>query len=432
MKSKLRIIVTGLVGLYPVGGVAWDYLQYVVGLSRLGHDVYYFEDTWSWPYHPIEKQHTDDGNYSAQYIGDFFNLYAPELKNRWLYFHLHETHFGMSKSAFDEVAKTADVFLNISGACMIPDELSPHCIKIFLDTDPGYNQIVFSERFPWSENVERWCQNVTDHDRHFTYAENIYGDDCSVPRLGFDWKTTRMPIVTELWGSQVGEQEPSRRDPWTTVMSWNAFKGPLIYQGKEYKSKNAEFEKLISLPKRTKAPFLIATGGITTRWKWFEKNNWQRTSRFLSDLARRHKFSQLNKAGWEVADGPSLSVTPQLYQQLISNSRGEFSVAKNVYVALRTGWFSCRSACYLAAGKPVVVQDTGFGSVLPTGEGIVSFSTLEEASDAIESVLSNYEQQAKAAHEIAEEYFNSDLVLGQLIDDALTGISTNQIGDVND
>src|SRR5436309_9921813 len=137
MTSRLRVVVTGLAGLYPVGGVAWDYLQYVIGLARLGHDVYYHEDTWSWPYHPIENRHTPEGTYSARYIGDFFARYAPELCGRWHYLHLHETSFGMDRAAFDEVARTADVFLNVSGACLLPDRLSPRCVKVFLDTDPG-------------------------------------------------------------------------------------------------------------------------------------------------------------------------------------------------------------------------------------------------------------------------------------------------------
>ena len=123
MTPRLRIIVTGLVGLYPVGGVAWDYLQYVVGLVRLGHDVYYHEDTWSWPYHPLEATYTSRGDYSAEYLGRYFAQYAPELQHRWHYLHLHDTSFGMDRSAFDEVARTADLLLNVSGASSIPDHL---------------------------------------------------------------------------------------------------------------------------------------------------------------------------------------------------------------------------------------------------------------------------------------------------------------------
>lgn len=417
LTSKLRIIVTGLVGLYPVGGVAWDYFQYVLGLAKLGHEVYYYEDTWSWPYHPVEKRNTDEGTYSAKYIQSFFEQYAPNLSDRWHYFHLHETSYGLSRTAFDEVSRTADVFLNISGACLIPENLSPHCVKIFLDTDPGYNQIVFSERPSWSENVENWCRNVSAHDQYFTYAENIYGNDCSIPRIGFDWKTTRMPIVPEFWHPNTGKCESTKLLPWTTAMSWNAFQGKLIYQGIEYKSKDSEFEKFSSLPSYVHVPFLIAVGGITTRWKWFERSGWQMTSRLLSNLARQRKFRQLERDGWNVKDGPSLTLSTKQYRQLISCSRGEFSVAKNVYVAMRTGWFSCRSACYLAAGKPVVVQDTGFGSALPKGEGIVPFSTMEQAVAAVESVESNYQAHAKAASTIAEEFFNSDKVLNRLLED---------------
>ena len=197
--SKLRIIVTGLVGLYPLGGVAWDYLQYPMGLLKLGHDVYYHEDTWSWPHQPIDKTYTQDPKYSVGYFRDFVEKFAPGLRDRWHYLHLHETSFGMSREKFDEVAATADLFLNVSGVSMVPENLPGGCIKVFIDTDPGYNQIMLSERFSWSENVDRWCALVANHDRHFTYAENIHGPDCLVPKLDYDWKTTRMPVCIELW-----------------------------------------------------------------------------------------------------------------------------------------------------------------------------------------------------------------------------------------
>src|SRR5213594_1866341 len=157
MTARLRIVVAGMAGLYPVGGMAWHYLQYVIGLARLGYDVYYHEDTWSWPYHPVEKTYTSSGSYSARFIGEFFERYAPGLAGRWHYLHLHETSFGMKRAAFDEAARTADLFLNVSGACMLPENLSPRCVKVFLDTDPGYNQIMLNERPAWSEYVERWC-----------------------------------------------------------------------------------------------------------------------------------------------------------------------------------------------------------------------------------------------------------------------------------
>ena len=148
---------------YPVGGVAWDYLQYPLGFARLGHDVVYHEDTWCWPYHPVQRTMTDDPAYSAEYLRDFFARYAPELGERWHYLHLHpETSWrgAWSRAAFDEFARGADLFLNVSGGSFFPDALSTKCLKVFLDSDPGYNQIVLSELPSWSENVERWCAGV--------------------------------------------------------------------------------------------------------------------------------------------------------------------------------------------------------------------------------------------------------------------------------
>ncbi|MBP5975388.1 glycosyltransferase family 1 protein [Brasilonema sp. CT11] len=391
MSSKLRIIVTGLVGLYPVGGVAWDYLQYLIGLARLGHDVYYHEDTWSWPYHPLDKTYTSEGSYSAQYIRDFFNQYAPELCDRWHYLHLHSTSFGMNQAAFDEVARTADVFLNVSGACIIPDNLSSHCVKIFLDTDPGYNQLMLSERFVWSENVERWCAQVAAHDQHFTYAENIHSTKCIIPKIDFEWKTTRMPVVMDLW-EQVARVQPPQTEAWTTVMTWNAFKGKLLYKGVEYKSKGSEFEKVLSLPQHTNVPLKVAVGGVNA------------------------PLTRLANAGWNVVDGPTVTLTPESYQKFIANSRGELSSAKHVYVAMSSGWFSCRSACYLAGARPVVVQDTGFTEVFPVGEGLLTFTTQEEAIAAIHRVKANYTLHVKAARDIAYEYFDSEKVLTSFIE----------------
>lgn len=390
--SRLRIIVTGLAALYPVGGVAWDYLQYAIGFARLGHDVVYHEDSWSWPYNPVEKTFTADPAYSVKYIDEFFKRYAPGLCGRWHYRHLHETSYGMSWDDFDEFARSADLFLNVSGACMIPEQLPQRCEKIFLDTDPGYNQIMLSERLSWSENVERWCASVAAHDQHFTYAENIHAGDCLLPRLDFKWKTTRTPIAVDLWEPVVHRPLPPRA-PWTTIMTWNAFKGPLVYNGVEYFSKGVEFEKIIDIPSRLHLPLKVAVGGMNA------------------------PLDRLEERGWEVADGPEATVTPALYQDFIGDSRGEISTAKQVYVAMRTGWFSCRSACYIAAGRPVVVQDTGFKPVIPVGEGVLAFDTMEEAVEGIREVEGDYARHARAALEIAREYFDAEKVLGRMIED---------------
>ena len=392
--SPLRIIVAGMVAQCPLGGVAWDYLQYVIGLARLGHDVFYHEDTWCWPYHPSENRIVDDGGYSARFLESYFRFCAPELAERWHYLHLHDISYGMLRRDFDAVARTADLFINVSGASFLPDALSPHCIKVFVDTDPGYNQIVLSERPAWSENIERWCGEVLAHDRHFTYGENIGALDCGVPTADLYWGTTRIPIVMDLWQGIPVPISPT--GAWSTVMTWNVFRGKLEYRGVEYHGKATEFEKIGGLPRQVGLPFRLALGGI--------------------GAAPR---ARLAGEGWVVQDGPSATLTPQDYQSYIAASRGEVSVAKNVYVALNTAWFSGRSACYLAAARPVVVQDTGFTRVFPTGNGLHAFTNSEEAAEAIYMIEHDYGREARIARELADGYFNSGRVLTRLISDSL-------------
>jgi hypothetical protein len=387
--SSLRIVVTGLVGAYPLGGVAWDYLQYPIGLARLGHDVVYHEDTGNWPYHPIENQPVETSAYSVDYLARFFRTYAPELANRWHYRHLETEAFGMSEDAFAAFARSADLWLNVSAANLLPPALSPRCVKAFLDTDPGYNQIVLSERPEWSWKVEHWVADFARYDRYLTYAENMGQADCLVPTLGVPWITTRMPIVTGLWG----DLPPAAGGaPWSTVMTWSAFRGPLMYGGREYGSKDVEFAKIVSLPKKTSHPLKIALGG-------------------------KAPLKELLHEGWIAVDAPKVTLTPESYRSFITDSRGEVSTAKNVYVAMKTGWFSCRTACYLAAGRPAVVQDTGFSKTVPVGRGLLAFDTVEEASAGLGAIEADYRSHAEAARDVVVDQFGSDKVLTRLLDD---------------
>jgi hypothetical protein len=335
-------------------------------------------------------------DYSVTFLTDFFSSFAPELANRWHYRHLHQTSYGMSKGHFDHLVQSCDLFINVSGANLLPDKLPSRCIKVFLDTDPGYNQIVMSERFDWSDHVDRWCDSVAAHDRHFTYAENIHGQDCRIPTLGINWQTTRMPVLIDFW-HQVSKARQTAPSPyWTTIMTWNAFKGRLCYQGKEYTSKGGEFERFMDLPKQFDGLLKVAIGG------------------------KDAPVDRLREHGWIVVDGPGQTRTANQYVRFINTSTGEFSVAKNVYVALRSGWFSCRSACYLAAGKPVVVQDTGLGSYYPTGEGLFIFETMEQAATSLKYVQQDYARHSVAAQALADEFFNSDKVLTRFVDQAMS------------
>jgi hypothetical protein len=292
----------------------------------------------------------------------------------------------MAASQFEQVVASADCFLNVSGGTLLRDAYMACPRKILIDTDPGWNQFVTYPRWdenPGWQNTHGW----RGHDHFFTYAERLGWPDCILPDLGVAWGKTRPPVVTDLWQPQ----PPGAC--WTTVMTWNTFGQTITYQGVAYGAKELEFGRVESLPARTTASFELAVGGVNP------------------------PRDRLKRLGWSVVDSEAVSRTPDDYRSYIQSSRGEFSVAKNVYVATRSGWFSCRSVCYLAAGRPVVVQDTGFSDFMPTGEGLFAFSSLEEAERAIAAVEADYGRHQRAAQELAREAFGADRVLGRLLEE---------------
>lgn len=394
--SKLRIIVGGMVGQYPLGGVAWDYFHYVLALAELGHDVYYHEDTNVWPFDPVKGYPSDDGEFTGKFMQTFFERHAPHLKDRWHYVLLKDKHFGMSKEAFDEVAKTADIFLNVSGATYVPDNLSSKCIKVFMDTDPGYNQILMHAKPEWAKHAEGWLKDIrAKYDRYLTYAENIWGEDCHIPRLDIDWLPTRCVVTMSPWKEFV-DQAPPPDAAFTTVMSWTYY-GGLVYKGVEYDAKPPEFEKFSSLPARVKTPLLLAIGG---------------------DKA---PLDMIHQTGWRTIKAPLVTTTGESYLHFIRDSLGEWSIAKNIYVATNSGWFSCRTACYLAAGRPSVVQDTAWSRFLPSGAGLFAFTTMDECVEAIERIASDATKQRQLAYEVAREYLAPDRVLPPMLEAIQTG-----------
>jgi hypothetical protein len=390
MKSKLRIIVGGLVGNYPLGGVAWDYFHYLLGLHELGHDVYYHEDTWCWPHDPAKGYPVDSPDYTVNFIKHFFDRHAPHLADRWCFVLLHDKHFGMSREAFADVAATADIYLNVSGACFIPDNLSPRCKTVFVDTDPGYNQIVMATRPAWSENVDRWIETVKSHDVKLTYAENIGNADCVVPKVDIDWRPTRCVVTLPDWAAVRATPIP-KDAKLSSIMSWTYFR-PLEWQGVKYDAKVPEFNKFADLPRRSPTPIEMAIAGFKLDRELLDGN------------------------GWQHVPGYPISSDGQVYQDYIAGSAGEWSVAKNVYVATKSGWFSCRTACYLAAGRPAVVQDTGWSKFVPSGEGVIAFSTMDETLAALNEIGSNAAFHRRRAYDIAREYLAPDRVLTPMIE----------------
>lgn len=380
--SSLRILVTGLIAQYPLGGLTWHYLQYPVGLMRMGHDVHYIEDTGQWPYNPMEEGISKGCTFNVAYLAEVMKRFG--LGDRWAYrFRGGSEWYGLDEQRLHEIVHGADIVLNVSGVLEQPGTyVGPRSHLAFVDTDPVFTQLKVLR------GQREFGKLVDQHDCHFTFGENI-------PRIeglatGHDWIATRQPVVRSEW-----DNKESPRESFTTVMNWTSYK-PIPYSGKTYGQKDLEFRRFLDLPARVEpTPLELAIGS-------------GKTSRTPYDLLR-HK-------GWHVVDPVVVCPDFASYRRYLQTSRGEWSVAKNGYVEGRSGWFSDRSACYLAAGRPVVVQDTGFTSAIPAGEGIVVFQTLDEATAAIQEVDANYARHASAALEIADEYFDAERVLGHIVE----------------
>jgi hypothetical protein len=382
MTSSLRIVVSGLIAQYPLGGVTWDYFQYVLGLARLGHDVYYIEDTGQWPYNPHEAGVSKGCEFNVQYLDGLMSRYG--LGGKWAYrFPWQAQWFGLPEVERIEVLRTADLLVNVSGVLERPEEYRQVRRLAFIDSDPVFTQVKVAR------GQEDFRRLIDLHDVQFSFGECL---SAAVPDTGHRWRPTRQPVVLSEW-----HPETPTRPVFTTVMNWTSY-NDVVFDGRTYGQKDVELMRFLELPSRVAPTVLeIAVNEGKTR----------RTPRAL-----------LTHKGWHVVD-PAI-VCPDLdrYRQYIESSRAEWSVAKNGYVVGQAGWFSCRSACYLAAGRPVVVQDSGFASVLPVGEGLLAFTTMDEAVAAIRDVEARYARHATAARAIAETYFDASKVLTRLLEDA--------------
>ncbi len=396
MTERLKIAVTGLAATYPFGGVFWDYLQYPLGLQRMNHDVLYIEDTGKWCYEPEAGTFIEDGSRNADYLSSAIERLEPKLAGCWFYRDATGRVFGRSWAEVTEFCRTADLFIHISASCWMREEYFAASRVAFIDSDPMYTQASIPGYLAGTidEAARSRVDMLRRNDVFFTFGENIGAEDCLIPEGLFSWNPTRQPVVLDCF-DKLGLPVQSRRRVLTTVASWEPSEhGPLV-NGVEYKGKSVEFERYMKLPQRSALPLELAMSG-------------------------RAPAERLRDNGWQMVDAYGVSRDPWTYAGYLGNSTGEWSVAKNAYVASRSGWFSCRTACYLALGVPAVVQDTGFGCAIPAGRGVLSFNNMEEAVAGIEEVSVRPEMHAQAAKEIACEYFDSTKVLGDLIERALS------------
>jgi hypothetical protein len=401
--KPLLLIVVGTVAASPWAGMAWMHMQIAAGLKRLGHRVYYFEVSSDYPYDPVRRLKVNDSAYALTYLAATAESFG--LGDAWAYRRSYSdgAWFGLGRAKAEELLVEADAVFNVSGATRLRtrEELKVGRL-VYLGTDPVFHEITLAQG---SEDTRTL---IEQHDDFATYGENIGNPDCPIPPLPGLKARTRQPVLLDLWRGA----SPARSE-FTTVCNWKQVGRDVEFGGEVYGwSKHQEFLKFLDLPRRVSQGIELAIGFADA------SANGPRAGEVIPAEGLSGAESRLLQShGWRLADSQALTTDPWRYRDYVQASRGEFTVAKDQNVRLRSGWFSERSACYLAAGRPVITQDTGFGGVLPTGEGLFAFNTMEEILAAFDAVASDYDRHSRAALAIAEDYFQAEGVLARLIAD---------------
>ncbi|HXG02596.1 MAG TPA: hypothetical protein VNO23_04165 [Candidatus Binatia bacterium] len=373
---RRRLILAGIVGRYPVGGVTWCALHYLIGFQRLGYEVFYLEDTGECGFDPIVNGISKDPSYAVRYLGR--HLARVGLEQAWTYVDYRGRYHGQPRARVVEVCREADALVNLSGGCWIARPEYDRPVKIFIDTDPGFTQqAIATTTAPWYRDFFAAQRAL------FTFALNIGTPRCSIAATPFHWQPTIQPLVLDEWPVV----RPPAGAPWTTVLSWRIDNMGLS------RGKAGDILRMLDLPRRSPQPVLVAVAGNAP-------------------------VELLQARGWRTTDAVTATRDADRYREFIQRSRGELGFAKAMYVETRSGWFSDRTQCYLASGRPAVVRDTGFGDVLPTGEGLLAFTSAAEAEQAMAAVEGDYDRHRRRAREIAAEYFDAEKVLRSLLERA--------------
>lgn len=387
----MRIVVTGLVATYPVGGVAWDYLQYVLAFRRLGCEVLYLEDTGQWLYDPRAATFTPDAAGGARFLGESLAALDAGLAGRFAVQGPDGEWHGWAADRVARFCARTDLFLNVSGACWLRPAYREARVTALVDTDPCYVQakLVSAAAGDAGDAAECDAALVRQHAVFFTLGEHVGRPDCSVPTAGLRWHPTRQPVILECWEVRAGDA----RAPFTTVLSWKTAPPPPVVGGRTYGGKDVALLRILDLPGRTRERLELAISGEAPR-------------------------ARIAAAGWHVIDGHVVSATMDDYRRYLGRSKGEISVAKDAYAATRSGWFSTRSAAYLALGRPCVVEDTGWSAHVAPGPGLQPFTGLDEAAAALDAVATRYAEACAHARWTAETYFRGEHVCERLLADA--------------
>jgi hypothetical protein len=388
-RNGLRIAVLGYVVRGPLGGLVWHHLQYVTGLLALGHEVFFVEDSDDYPscYDPARGVVDGDPSYGLRFAADVFEWAG--VGARWAYYDSARREWlGAGAGRARSFCETADLVLNLSGVNPLRPWLDRVPARALVDTDPVFTQIRHL-------SDPAAMELALGHTAFFTYGENVGRPGCSTPDDGLPWVPTRQPVVLDAWEVTPGPSEGR----FTTVMQWDSYAAGTI-GGRTFGMKSASFEPYLDLPSATGEALELAVGSASAP----------------RALLRRH--------GWRVRNPLVPTRTARSYQRYLRASKGEFSVAKHGYAVSRCGWFSERTAAYLASGRPAVVQDTGFSERLECGLGVLAFATPDEAAAALDDVSAAYTQHCAAARDVAHAYFDARIVLPVLVESAMTSTRT--------
>jgi GT2 family glycosyltransferase len=391
-----QVVLLGMMTKIPVAGVVWQTIHYLVGLRRLGFDVYYVESHARTPSMLMQHEDEDSSGLAAAFIDRLLRRF--DLRDRWAFHALHAEGrvYGLSAGALRRLYRNAALIINLHGGTEPLPEHSESGRLVYVETDPVQLQVELHD------GLESTIRFLEPHVAFFTFAENLGRGECKLPVPSeFAFRPTRQPVATEFWLG-AGDDDGA----FTTVASWRQAWREVEYLGERYTwSKDVEFSKFLDVPARTGRLFELALASY--------------------DEADAHL---LERNGWRVRPAAELSADPDAYRAYIRRSRAEFSVAKDQNVRLRTGWFSDRGATYLASGRPVVTQDTGFGRTLPLGEGLFAFNDLGEVEEAVERIDAEYARHRRAAFAIAREFFDAEVVLTRLLDDAGVAVPRRHAG----
>jgi hypothetical protein len=387
LRHRGKIVVLHFAGQMPLAGIAWQAAHYLVALEKLGYEAWYVEDSGANPYDPRAESVVMNCEYNLACLRRAMERLG--FGERWAYHcGVDDTYHGLTGEAIARLYGEADALVNLCGSHRLEERHLKCPVRILIDTDPGYQQINYAK----GDRAER--AYIDAHTHFFTYGANIGRPDCPIPLSGVAWRPTRPPVDMDLWPEPPPEDPGAGPECFTSIASWDNRGKDIEFEGSTYLwSKHVNFLKFLNIPEsRQDTCFRMAI---------LPPNDQVR--------------GEVEGAGWRLVDPRPISADLDSYRQFIAGSRGEFTVAKDIYVRTRSGWFSDRSVCYLASGRPVITMRTGFDHLYPTGDGLFDYATHDEALAGIDAIASDYRRHSRAARAVAHECFSGERVVGALL-----------------